>query len=558
MLRSTQRLVTRPILTTCLLTTTVLAMPWLAASAAETATSVGEPRPFDAVTRSRAIREMAVVNRAGRNLGSIEDLIVDFGDRTVLYALLRLDQTGQGNGAAEVSAENERETGDAAGNASTAENERETGDAAGDASTAENERESGDAEADASTAEEDGDVARNEGDAASEETRFYPIPVEALQIAEVTDGEQTGEEQASAEDDTEDTGEATEQTAGAAEGTAEEEDEAFEEMAEGEESSAGTDEQMAADDQGDGGSSEATALEDLTVGSIVGMPVHGSDGEEISAVDAIVMDQSDRPLAVMGVGGFLGIGEKTVGLELDRLELAPEGNALIADVTREELDEAPELDYAAEQEVPEDARLAQLVGSDEGGTATADAGEDAESVEPAAGPAEGEEQQAEGEEQQAQGEESQDEAQTADSEQPEAGREAAQADQDEGHAEESSLEGMVLVLDVAPEELEKAPSFALESFPDMADAEWHHTILGFYATLLETPMTGVSGEPIEPAAGPADESDADPAEDGEGDQADDGNADSAGGPEAEEAQAGREGETDQVEESQDGEAETAN
>jgi sporulation protein YlmC with PRC-barrel domain len=58
------------------------------------------------------------------------------------------------------------------------------------------------------------------------------------------------------------------------------------------------------------------------VGEIVGMDVYGSDGEEIGEVTDVLADSSGevKGLAI-DVGGFLGIGAKTVLLPLDQVQV---------------------------------------------------------------------------------------------------------------------------------------------------------------------------------------------------------------------------------------------
>ena len=68
---------------------------------------------------------------------------------------------------------------------------------------------------------------------------------------------------------------------------------------------------------------------------LTGRDVYGAAGEEIGEIDSIVVDRGSKSaLAVIGVGGFLGIGERDVAVPLSELRLG-EGNRLIADLTKE-------------------------------------------------------------------------------------------------------------------------------------------------------------------------------------------------------------------------------
>lgn len=82
--------------------------------------------------------------------------------------------------------------------------------------------------------------------------------------------------------------------------------------------------------------------------SYLGKNVFGPDGEHIGDINDIVVDP--RPgasaLVVIGVGGFLGLGEKDVAmplssLRLERIEGAPR---LVIGATREDLRRAPAFD----------------------------------------------------------------------------------------------------------------------------------------------------------------------------------------------------------------------
>ena len=62
-------------------------------------------------------------------------------------------------------------------------------------------------------------------------------------------------------------------------------------------------------------------------------------GEEIGEIERVLVDEDGRPAAVTAeVGGFLGVGEKTVVIGLDRLRLEGEDEPDLATTyTREEL-----------------------------------------------------------------------------------------------------------------------------------------------------------------------------------------------------------------------------
>lgn len=88
---------------------------------------------------------------------------------------------------------------------------------------------------------------------------------------------------------------------------------------------------------------DQTLADDLIGTSVRTAP--GQDGEEIGTVNDLVLDADNRVTAVViGVGGFLGVGEKNVAVTFDQLEKTQaEGRTvLIANLNRAQLEQAPE------------------------------------------------------------------------------------------------------------------------------------------------------------------------------------------------------------------------
>lgn len=82
----------------------------------------------------------------------------------------------------------------------------------------------------------------------------------------------------------------------------------------------------------------------------LGTEVKNPGGETIGDVNALIIDRNNEVIGVLlGVGGFLGIGEKTVGVQFDafsRQSGANGGPALMLDVSKAELDRAPAYERA--------------------------------------------------------------------------------------------------------------------------------------------------------------------------------------------------------------------
>ena len=84
--------------------------------------------------------------------------------------------------------------------------------------------------------------------------------------------------------------------------------------------------------------------------------VYGTDGNSIGSINDVVFDSSGRLEAVViGVGGFLGVGEKTVAVQYQALQIEHSADAanskdwnrrnkIVLAATREQLKDAPDFD----------------------------------------------------------------------------------------------------------------------------------------------------------------------------------------------------------------------
>ncbi len=88
-----------------------------------------------------------------------------------------------------------------------------------------------------------------------------------------------------------------------------------------------------------------TADEYLAKDHLIGVKVKGPDGKIIGDIeDLIVTDGNTVVGIVMGTGGFLGMAEKKVGVQLSALKFEESGGALsvsLPDATKAALDAAP-------------------------------------------------------------------------------------------------------------------------------------------------------------------------------------------------------------------------
>jgi hypothetical protein len=99
---------------------------------------------------------------------------------------------------------------------------------------------------------------------------------------------------------------------------------------------------------------------------LIGQTVYAPDKAKIGSISDLILSKDAKTVEgfVIGVGGFLGIGEKSVALKIDRLSFTqePEGGGLrlVMDAKKEELSNAPSFkskrDQDAEKQAAERAR----------------------------------------------------------------------------------------------------------------------------------------------------------------------------------------------------------
>jgi uncharacterized protein YrrD len=69
-----------------------------------------------------------------------------------------------------------------------------------------------------------------------------------------------------------------------------------------------------------------------TVDDIEDLDLKNADGDEIGEVEEVLIDAGGQPVAIaVEVGGFLGIGERDVVLELDQVQLVDDDLVTSAD-----------------------------------------------------------------------------------------------------------------------------------------------------------------------------------------------------------------------------------
>ncbi len=84
----------------------------------------------------------------------------------------------------------------------------------------------------------------------------------------------------------------------------------------------------------------------------MGQAVYSAANENVGEINDLVLDRKlDTVTAVIGVGGFLGIGEKDVAIPIDQIKAAKDENnnlRLTIDSSKEQLEAAPAFDRTAQ------------------------------------------------------------------------------------------------------------------------------------------------------------------------------------------------------------------
>lgn len=93
----------------------------------------------------------------------------------------------------------------------------------------------------------------------------------------------------------------------------------------------------------------AMGQDEMLASKVRGMEVRNAAGEDLGDINDLVLDRSGKPIvAILGVGGFLGLGEKNVGVPFESLAFADANDGTKVarlDATKEALQAAPNFVY---------------------------------------------------------------------------------------------------------------------------------------------------------------------------------------------------------------------
>jgi sporulation protein YlmC with PRC-barrel domain len=104
---------------------------------------------------------------------------------------------------------------------------------------------------------------------------------------------------------------------------------------------------LAADPPASGAAATTQQSTQIDAQKLIGQTVKNNADESIGKVDSVILDKDGKTAAVVvGVGGFLGMGEHNVALPWSSLRIANGGRDVHANFTKDQLKAMPEYKYA--------------------------------------------------------------------------------------------------------------------------------------------------------------------------------------------------------------------
>lgn len=94
--------------------------------------------------------------------------------------------------------------------------------------------------------------------------------------------------------------------------------------------------------------SPAPAGEEVSADDMMGRDVYGEGDEAIGEITDVIVDPQSNEIRrlVIGIGGFLGLGQKTVAIDMEQVEIQPERGIYVSGMNRESVEAMEEYDPA--------------------------------------------------------------------------------------------------------------------------------------------------------------------------------------------------------------------
>jgi hypothetical protein len=82
----------------------------------------------------------------------------------------------------------------------------------------------------------------------------------------------------------------------------------------------------------------------VTASELVGSEVVNHELKDLGTLEDLVISETEGRYALIRHGGFLGLGRSYTPVALERLRMTEDGNLLVVHVSKEVLENAPEID----------------------------------------------------------------------------------------------------------------------------------------------------------------------------------------------------------------------
>ena len=105
----------------------------------------------------------------------------------------------------------------------------------------------------------------------------------------------------------------------------------------------------------------AQGPDEVRADTLIGMTVYDTSGEKVGEVKDIIFNADGQATGVvLSVGGVLGLGAKSVGLNWSELDVQPEAEVVKVQYNKDQLQAAPDFKTAEAQKAEADAAQMQL------------------------------------------------------------------------------------------------------------------------------------------------------------------------------------------------------
>lgn len=104
----------------------------------------------------------------------------------------------------------------------------------------------------------------------------------------------------------------------------------------------------------------AQAADEVRADALIGMNVYNANGDKVGQVKDILFNENGQATGVvLSVGGVLGLGAKSVGLNWSEVDVRPESEMVKVNYSKEQLEAAPDFKTQEAQQAESDAAAAQ-------------------------------------------------------------------------------------------------------------------------------------------------------------------------------------------------------